>query len=160
MARPARPRRPTRRVSAYLGRPGRYWVGVLASDDPLRRRLAAHALAEIGPGAPRGAAQALRGALRDAEPFVRVWAAAALARVEPRSASSLATLLEAAQAPAAFVRSLSAWHLGRVGVHLPDVTAALPRLASLLEDPDANVRAEAGLALRALQARGTRPSQG
>jgi HEAT repeat protein len=144
----------------YLGRPARDWVELLRSHDPLRRRLAAHALGEIGPGVPRGAVQALSLALRDEAPFVRVWAAAALARVDPGGAASLSVLLEGTTAPAAFVRSLSAWHLGRVGGRLPAAATALPRLAALLEDPDANVRVEAGLALRALQAHGTRQAGG
>jgi hypothetical protein len=61
---------------AYLGMGTAGWVAALKSSDPLERRLAAHALAEIG-GAAREAVPALTEALRDPVSFVRVWAAAA-----------------------------------------------------------------------------------
>ena len=67
---------------SYLGVATADWVAALKSSDSLERRLAAHALAEIGRSA-REAVPALTEALRDSESFVRVWAAAALARVEP-----------------------------------------------------------------------------
>ena len=59
---------------SYLGVATADWVAALKSSDPLERRLAAHALAEIGPAA-REAVPALIEALRDPESFVRVWAA-------------------------------------------------------------------------------------
>ena len=65
---------------SYLGVATAGWIAALKSSDPLERRLAAHALAEIGRTA-REAVPALTEALRDSESFVRVWAAAALARV-------------------------------------------------------------------------------
>ena len=68
--------------SSYLGVATAGWVAALKSSDSLERRLAAHALAEIGRMAPEAVAP-LTEALRDSESFVRVWAAAALARVEP-----------------------------------------------------------------------------
>jgi len=64
---------------SYLGVGTADWVRALKSSDPLERRLAAHALAEIG-GTAREAVPALTEALRDSASFVRVWAAAALAR--------------------------------------------------------------------------------
>src|SRR4029077_8532208 len=67
---------------SYLGVATAGWVAALKSSDSLERRLAAHALAEIGHMAPE-AVPPLTEALRDSESFVRVWAAAALARVEP-----------------------------------------------------------------------------
>ena len=71
---------------SYLGVAAGYWVAAVKSSDSLERRLAAHALAEIGPAA-REAVPVLIEALRDPESFVRVWAAAALAQSpteEPR----------------------------------------------------------------------------
>src|SRR6516225_4496776 len=68
---------------SYLGVVTAGWVAALKNSDSLERRLAAHALAEIGRMAPE-AAPPLIEALRDSESFVRVWAAAALARVEPK----------------------------------------------------------------------------
>ena len=64
---------------SYLGVATGDWVAALKSSDSLERRLAAHALAEIGPAAPE-AVPALIEAVRDLESFVRVWAAAALRR--------------------------------------------------------------------------------
>ena len=63
---------------SYLGVVTAGWVAALKSSDSLERRLAAHALAEIGRMA-REAVPPLTEALRDTESFVRVWAAAALA---------------------------------------------------------------------------------
>ena len=71
----------------------------------MERRLAAHALAEIGHAA-REAVPALIEALRDPESFVRVWAAAALARVEPENLNAIPTLLAGTRDEAHFVRSL------------------------------------------------------
>ena len=68
---------------SYLGVVTAGWVAALKNSDSLERRLAAHALAEIGRMAPEAVAP-LTQALRDSESFVRVWAAAALARVEPK----------------------------------------------------------------------------
>src|SRR5947207_11599873 len=58
---------------SYLGVATADWVAALKSSDSLERRLAAHALAEIGRTA-REAVPALTEALRDSESFVRVWA--------------------------------------------------------------------------------------
>ena len=73
---------------SYLGVATADWVAALKSSDSLERRLAAHALAEIGRTA-REAVPALTEALRDSESFVRVWAAAALARVEPENPNAI-----------------------------------------------------------------------
>src|SRR4051794_6132099 len=61
--------------SSYLGVVTGDWVSALKSSNALDRRLAAHALAEIGPAA-REAVPALIEAVQDPESFVRVWAAA------------------------------------------------------------------------------------
>ena len=66
---------------SYLGVATADWVAALKSSDSLERRLAAHALAEIGRAGREAAVPALTEALRDSVSFVRVWAAAALARV-------------------------------------------------------------------------------
>ena len=73
---------------SYLGVATGDWVAALKSSDSLERRLAAHALAEIGRAA-REAVPALTEALRDPESFVRVWAAAALARVQPENPDAI-----------------------------------------------------------------------
>ncbi len=67
---------------AYIGTSVPEWVRELSSSDPLRRRLGAYALGEIGPAATEAVSD-LAAALQDPVGFVRVWAAAALARVEP-----------------------------------------------------------------------------
>jgi HEAT repeat protein len=115
------------------------------------RRLAAHALGEIGPAADAAAIPALLRATEDEAVFVRVWAAAALARVSPHHHRVLPTLEAAMRHEAAFVRSLAAWHLGRVGAGLPGLETALARLKALEGDPDPSVRAEAAVALKLLR---------
>jgi HEAT repeat protein len=130
----------------YLSRPLEAWRTQLHSDDPLRRRLAAYALGEIGPAAAR-AAPDLEAALDDPVHFVRVWAAAALARVAPANARWLAVLIERLRDEQGFVRSLAAWHLGRIGLEEAADDACLDQVQCLLEDIDPSVRTEAELAL-------------
>jgi HEAT repeat protein len=150
--RPATPRRRT----AYQGLPSRYWIRALGDASPLVRRLAAHALGEIGPGAPRAAVTALARTLGDGTSFVRVWAAAALAKVDPLNPHVAGVLAHATTDDAAFVRSLSAWHLGRIGPRLPGVQGVVPCVQALLADPDPSVRAEAAVALKSLAGKGVR----
>jgi HEAT repeat protein len=145
-----------RRRSAYLGKPSRYWIRALGDASPLVRRLATHALGEIGLGAPKAAVMALVRTLGDETSFVRVWAAAALAKVDPPNARVAGVLADATTDDAAFVRSLSAWHLGRIGPHLPGVQGVIPRVEALLADPDPSVRAEAAVALKSLAGKGVR----
>src|SRR5262245_60203083 len=100
---------------SYLGGETADWVAALKSSDSLERRLAAHALAEIGPAA-REAVPALIVALRDPESFVRVWAAAALARVQPENADAIPALVErrAMGSPSSAVWQRGTWGaLGR-----------------------------------------------
>jgi HEAT repeat protein len=134
----------------YLGRPAREWAAQLKSDDPLERRLAVYALGEIGPAA-RQAEEQFAAVLDDPVNFVRVWAAAALAKVSPTDERSVAVLLEALGDRQGFVRSLAAWHLGRIGGSLPSEAGCVAHVRPLLEDRDPSVRTEAELALRRLQ---------
>jgi len=131
---------------SYLGVATADWVAALKSSDSLERRLAAHALAEIGRTA-REAVPALTEALRDSESFVRVWAAAALARVEPENPDAIPALVAGTRDGIYFVRSLAAWHLGRLGPRHPGIEAAVPELRELLNDNDPSARAEALLAI-------------
>jgi HEAT repeat protein len=150
-ARAARPGRASHSAPTYLGHPGSVWIRVLLDPDPLVRRLGVYALGEIGPGGPVAAAGALGRALGDAASYVRAWAAAALARVDPEDSRPVPALVAAMRDPAPFVRSLGAWHLGRIGVGRAGVETALPVLEALAADPDPSVRTEAGLALRILR---------
>jgi HEAT repeat protein len=143
---------------SYLGVATMDWVAALKSGDSLERRLAAHALAEIGRTA-RDAVPALTEALRDPESFVRVWAAAALARVEPENPGVISALVAATYDDVYYVRSLAAWHLGRLGPRHPGIEAALPRLRELLDDNDPSVRAEALVALGNLAGKGSPPPE-
>ncbi len=102
---------------SYLGVATADWVAALKSSDSLERRLAAHALAEIGRTA-REAVPALTEALRDSESFVRVWAAAALARVEPENPDAIpscSTTMTRARAPRRWWR----WGTSRARAHRP-----------------------------------------
>ena len=141
---------------AYLGKGITAWAHTLEHSDPVLRRLAVYALGEIGPPA-RVVVPALRVVLQDPYNWVRVWAASAFARVtEDRSAVAL--LVAEMRAPEAFVRSLVAWHLGRLGVDFPGIEAGIEALQQLLEDDDSSVQEEAGIALQTLQSKGSLPS--
>jgi hypothetical protein len=143
---------------SYLGVAIGDWVAALKSSGSLERRLAAHALAEIGPAAPE-AVPALIEALRDPESFVRVWVAAALARVQPENPDAIAALVAGTHDGFSFVRSLAAWHLGRLGPGNPGIEPAVPELRELLNDNDPSVRAEALVALENLVGKGAPPAE-
>ena len=141
---------------AYLGKGITEWAHTLEHSDPVLRRLAVYALGEIGPPA-RVVVSALRVVLQDPCNWVRVWAASAFARVtEDRSA--IALLVAEMHAPEAFVRSLVAWHLGRLGADFPGIEVGIEALQQLLKDDNPSVRAEAGIALQSLQSKGSLPS--
>jgi len=143
---------------SYLGVVTAGWVAALKSSDSLERRLAAHALAEIGRMAPEAVAP-LTQALRDSESFVRVWAAAALARVEPKHPDVIPALVAGTRDGTSFVRSLAVWHLGRLGPRHPGIEVAVPDLRELLNDNDPNVHAEALVALENLAGKGAPPAE-
>jgi HEAT repeat protein len=143
-------------IATYLGKDAAAWAQTLGHRDPVMRRLAVYALGEIGPPA-QPLLPALSQRLDDKVNWVRVWTAAAVASVTgERRAVDL--LVGETAAPEAFVRSLAAWHLGRLGADFPGMEAGLDSLRHLAGDPDPSVRAEAGLALQALQSRGSLPS--
>jgi HEAT repeat protein len=144
--------------SSYLGVATADWVAALKSSDSLERRLAAHALAEMGRTA-REAVPALTEALQDSESFVRVWAAAALARVQPENGDAIPALVGGMRDGIHFVRSLAAWHLGRLGPRHPGIEAVVPELHELLNDNDPSVRAEALVALGNLAGKGAPPAE-
>src|SRR5262249_28677910 len=146
------------RQPSYLGVATAGWVAALKSSDSLERRLAAHALAEIGRMA-REAVAPLTGALRDPESFVRVWAAAALARVEPEHPDVIPALVAGTSDRSSFVSSLAAWHLGRLGPRHPGIEIAVPDLRELLNDNDPSVRAEALVALDNFAGKGAPPAE-
>jgi HEAT repeat protein len=143
---------------SYLGVRTANWIAALKSSDPMERRLAAHALAEIG-GMAREAVPALTEALRGSVSFVRVWAAAALARIEPENAYAIPALLAGTGDETYFVRSLAAWHLGRLGPQHPGIEAVMPELRKLLNDNDPSVHAEALVALGNLAGKGAPPAE-
>ena len=144
--------------SSYLGVATADWIAALKSSDPLERRLAAHALGEIGRTA-REAVPALTEALRDPVSFVRVWVAAALARVEPECPDAIPALAAGTRDEISFVRSLAAWHLGRLGPRHPGIAAAERQLRELLNDIDPSVHVEALVALENLAGKGAPPAE-
>ena len=141
---------------AYLGQGITEWAHTLEHSDPVLRRLAVYALGEIGPPA-RVVVPALRVVLQDPCNWVRVWAASAFARVTA-DRSAVALLVAEMRAPEAFVRSLVAWHLGRLGAGFPGIEAGIEALQQLLDDDDPSVQEEAGIALQTLQSKGSLPS--
>jgi HEAT repeat protein len=143
---------------SYLGVATGDWLATLNSSDPLERRLASHALAEIGPAA-REAVPALIETLLDPESFVRVWAAAALARVQPENPEAIHALVAGTHDGIYFVRSLAAWHLGRLDPTHPGIKSVMPELHELLNDSDPSVRVEALAALENLTGKGAPPAE-
>ena len=140
----------------YLGKDETTWAHTLQHSDPILRRLAVYALGELGPQG-QGGVPALRAALQDPVNWVRVWAAAAFAKVT-NERSAVAALVAERQAPQAFVRSLVAWHLGRLGANFPGIEAGIDALQHLRDDYDPSVQAEARIALQTLQCKGSLPS--
>ena len=140
----------------YLGQGITAWAHTLEHSDPVLRRLAAYALGEIGPPA-QAAVPALSVVLHDPDNWVRVWAAAAFAKVTA-DRSAVALLVAEMRAPQAFVRSLVAWHLGRLGADFPGREVGIDALQQLLEDDNPSVQVEAGVALQTLQSKGSLPS--
>ena len=140
----------------YLGKDAAAWAQVLTHRDPVLRRLAVYALGEIGAQLPAAAA-ALGAGLQDKVDWVRVWAAAALAKAAGDD-RAVELLIAEIHAPEAFVRSLAAWHLGRLGPEFPGIAAGLDALEQLRDDADPSVRAEATLALQTLRRKGAPPS--
>ena len=143
---------------SYLGVATGDWVAALKSSDPLERRLASHALAQIGPAA-REAVPALIETLLDRESFVRVWAAAALARVQRENPNAIPALVAGTHDGISFVRSLAAWHLGRLDPTYPGIKSVVPELRERLNDNDPSVRAEALVALENLAGKGAPPAE-
>ena len=141
----------------YLGAPASHWVGELGSDDPLKRRLAAYALGMIGPAGASASMPALTKAIaQDPASFVRVWASAALAKIEPGDERAVEGLRAATHDELNFVRSLGAWFLGRIGPRLEDKDQAVAELERLRDDDDPSVRAEANVALHILKHKNVR----
>ena len=93
-------------------------------------------------------------ALRDPESFVRVWVAAALARVQPDNPDAIPALVAGTHDGIYFVLSLAAWHLGRLGPGYPGIEFVAPELRELLKDNHPSVRAEALAALENLAGKG------
>jgi len=142
--------------ATYLGKGVTEWVQTLEHSDPILRRLAVYALGEIDPPT-QAVVPALRVALQDPVNWVRVWATAAFAKVTA-DRSAVALLVAEMRAPEAFVRSLVAWHLGRLGADFPGIEAGIEALQQLLDDDDPSVQEEAGIALQTLQSKGSLPS--
>ena len=142
--------------ATYLGQDGTAWAHTLEHQDPVLRRLAVYALGEIGPQA-HAVVPALSVVLQDPFNWVRVWAAAALAKVTA-DRRAIAVLVAEMHAPQAFVRSLVAWHLGRLGADFPGIEAGVNALQQLCDDDDPSVQEEACIALQALQGKGSLPS--
>jgi HEAT repeat protein len=140
----------------YLSKGTDVWVKGLTDKNPVARRLAVYALGEIGPPALSAAPQ-VRRLLEDDEAFVRVWAANAVAKIEPeKRQDAIATLESGLKDEAGFVRSLSASFLGALGSDLAGVDGVLLALRSCLTDADESVRSEAALAIRKVQGKGNR----
>jgi HEAT repeat protein len=140
----------------YLNKRTEIWIKDLTDKNPIVRRAALYALGEIGPTA-RSAAPQVRRLLKDKEPFVRLWAANAMAKIElKKKRDVIATLKSGLNDRAGFVRSLSASFLGALGSDYIGVKAVIRALERCLTDSDESVRVEAALALKRIQGKGAR----
>jgi HEAT repeat protein len=116
---------------------------------PVARRLAIDNLGELGPHA-QAAQPALTTALKDSDVQVRLYAARALWKVDPRQSKSVAATLNAVLNDAAApleVRRLAIDTLAELG---KDAREASPALTKLLGDPNVYVRVKAARALWAI----------
>ena len=118
----------------YLGTSVADWVGALSSGDPLQRRLAAYALGEIGPAAEGEVASLLASALEDPSGSYASGPRRPWRRSRRHVGMSVAVLIAELGNELAFVRSLAAWHLGRLGPDLPGIDQALLPLRRLADD--------------------------
>jgi len=140
--------------ATYLGKDGAAWAQTVAHDDPVQRRLAVYALGEI-----RAQAQPIVPALDTAlQDQLGARVDRRRHRQSDRRSRAVAALIAEIQAVEAFVRSLVAWHLGRLGAEFPGIERGIDALRQLLGDDDPSVRIEAALALQALQSKGSLPS--
>lgn len=140
----------------YLNRGTEVWVKGLTDKDPVARRAAVYALGEIGPAARKVAPQ-IRRLLKDKESFVRLWAANAMAKIQPaKKRDAIATLKRGLTDQAGFVRSLAASFLGALGSECTGIKAVLPALERCLTDADESVRGEAARAIKRIHGKGAR----
>jgi HEAT repeat protein len=79
--------------------------------------------------------------------------------VAPSGGESVTVLIAELGNELAFVRSLAAWHLGRLGPAFPGIEQALLPLRQLAGDKDPSVRVEAALALGMLEGKGAPPPE-
>ncbi|HUP65013.1 MAG TPA: HEAT repeat domain-containing protein [Thermoanaerobaculia bacterium] len=112
------------------------------SDDPRVRRYLAMVLGKLGD--PR-AVPVLTRALDDPDPETRLYAVLALAEIgDSRAAPRIQDILQ--RSDDAALRKSAAYALGRLGAR-----EAIPSLRSALQDPVADVRFNAALALASLE---------
>jgi HEAT repeat protein len=106
------------------------------------------ALGDIGPAA-KGAIEALRSLLEnDKQPWMRIHAAASLARIDPKfTKSSVALLVKALKDERSFVRHNAVDALRDIGPPAKEATAAL---TELLKDKEEVLASRAARALRAI----------
>jgi HEAT repeat protein len=76
-----------------------------------------------------------------------------------RSTPTIPALVAGTREGISFVRSLAAWHLGRLGPRHPGIEAAVPELHELLNDNDPSAGAEALVVLGNLAGKGAPPPE-
>ncbi len=125
---------------------------VLENADPYVRGFAAFSLGEMGEAA-RGAVPALIRALAGDDGYGRGGASAALAKLGPAAVEAVPALVEGLKSADPERRWKAARVLGRIG---PGAHAAVaPLTATLSNDPDERVRANAARALGRIHASGS-----
>jgi HEAT repeat protein len=118
-------------------------VEALRDKQPAVRRDAASALGDHGPRG-RDALPALRVALKDSDSEVLLYAALAVAQIDPEARGAVVPLL-------AGTKGLHSYHVRQVLQRL--TRRALPALEEAMKDDDAYVRGEAALAILSVDRR-------
>ncbi len=119
--------------ATYRGKPVAFWAEQLRQDDPQARDQASLALGKIG----KPAVPALRDALGEPNPAVRLAAARALAKMYRDAADALPELIPLLQDPDTSIQAAAARAIGHMDLL---GAAAAPALIPLLSSPDADCR--------------------
>ncbi len=136
------------------GKPLQFWIDALKDSEALVREEAVLVLIDFGPAA-KNAVPALTPLLKDASVPLRVKAATALVRIDPRQAkNAVPVLCEALKIGTPAERVQTVQLLGQLGADAGD---ACPMLVEAMNDPDASLRSAARGALTRIGAAAVPP---
>jgi predicted component of type VI protein secretion system len=126
------------------------WIALLKAPDPAERRKAATALHSLGPDATE-AVPALRAALEDTDPEVRMWAAVTLVNNKCYDKATIPILLEVLRNDNPVLRQVACLSLGIIPYSDAEKEAVVPLLKDCAtKDAHEDVRKAAASALKVL----------